>query len=271
MNTSNNGLKAIQDLFSFPFRDPQWKNKLLIGSALTFGGTIIPLLPIIPLLGYGARIMRSAAAGQVVQPVAQEYNAEGEPIGPLSVIPPTLPEWDNWNELFTDGLRQLGVMLLINLPLFLLFIVGFGLYFAIQIGAVMEQVSRRNPQEFPFMIFVGMGVLFITMGLSFILTPITYLFLPTALAHVAVSRRFAVLFQVKQWFRIFRANMGGYLAMLFFLAGLYVVLVLIIQVFYFTIICCFLLPIISSIAGFFGSVLFFHVSGLAYAGGRAAE
>jgi hypothetical protein len=268
MNTLN-GLNAIQDLFSFPFRDAQWKNKLLIGSALMFGGTIIPVLPLVPVLGYGARIMRSAAARQVARPTAQEYNAEGEPIGPLVVPAPTLPEWEDWNDLFMDGLRQLGVMLIINLPLILLYIIGFGLYMAIQIGAVMEQVTR-NPREFPFMILIGMGVLFLTMGLSFILAPITYIFLPVASAHVAVNRRFSALFEVKRWFQILRTNIGGYLAMLFFLAGMYVFMALVGQVFYFTIVCCFLLPIITSISGFFFFTLFFNVSGLAYAGGSAA-
>ena len=61
-----NGLTAIQEIFSFPFRDPQWKNKFVIGGVVTLAGMAIPVLPWLALLGYGARIARSSAAEAAV-------------------------------------------------------------------------------------------------------------------------------------------------------------------------------------------------------------
>ena len=96
----------LQDLFTFPFRDPQWKNKLLIGSLISLAGFVFPFIPWIFLYGYGVQIMRRI----IVE--------NGEPY---------LPEWDDWNRLFVDGLRLGGVILIICFPFVLLAIVGYGL------------------------------------------------------------------------------------------------------------------------------------------------
>ena len=38
------GLQSMKHLFSFPFHDPRWKNKLLIGAGLIFVGFFIPVI-----------------------------------------------------------------------------------------------------------------------------------------------------------------------------------------------------------------------------------
>jgi hypothetical protein len=265
MNTPN-GLTALKDLFTFPFRDPHWQKKLLIGSGLMMAGTIVPLIPLLPVFGYCARMARQAVAGQVAQPLLPAGDEDQ-----LDAKEPaaSLPEWDRWEDLFMDGLRQFGVMTLISLPLILLMVIGFGTYFGTYFSAVIGQTSHTmSNSTFLVLIFVSLAVMFLTMGLSFILTPITYLCLPSAAVHVAVTRRFGALFEIGRWFRILRSNMSGYLAMLFFLAGLYMLYVILFQVIYFTVVCCFLLPVASCLFGFYVTILFYNVSGLAYAGGR---
>ena len=72
----------LKQLFAFPFQDPRWQNKFLIGSLVVFAGFIIPLIPFFFVYGYMAQIMRRI----IVE--------KGEPF---------LPEWDDWGKLFVDG------------------------------------------------------------------------------------------------------------------------------------------------------------------------
>lgn len=293
MKTAN-GLTAIQDIFSFPFRDPKWKNKFLIGGGVSLAGMVIPVLPWLALLGYGARVARSSAAEAAVlrhqdnaggaeanaQPDAAPAAPEGEgealvesaasaepartSLGAASPAA-ALPEWDNWTELFMDGLRQLGVGLILSLPLLVVMTVGYGIYFALQMGLVL-QAERSDPQFILLMTLVSVGVMFLATALLMLLGPLTYLFLPAAAAQVAVTRRFSDLFR-GEWLRVLRRNLGGYLALLFVLAGIYVFYVLAVQIFYVSIVLCCLIPVAGALAGFYVLLLFYHISGMAYAGG----
>ncbi len=265
MNTPN-GLTAIKETFAFPFRDPQWKNKFLIGSGITFAGTILPILPWLAILGYGARIARRSAAESVARP-AEAGGSEGL----ADQRENTLPEWNDWGDLFMDGLRQLGVSFLVSLPLMLVFGLMFGMYFFLQIVMIFGQLDAYSDPRVSLLLVFGMfGLSFLTMGLTLVLTPVTYLFIPAAAAHVAVTRRFGDFFRAGQWLRVLRANLGGYLSLLFFLAGLYVVYMLTLQLLYLTLILCLVLPVAAAVLGFYGMTLFYHLSGQAYAGGTKA-
>src|SRR6185503_7118827 len=85
----------LQTLAKFPFTDPQWKNKFLIGGLLTLAGYAFPLLPLLFVYGYCAQIMRRI----IVE--------KGEPY---------LPEWQDWGKFLLDGLKLGGVGLIYILP-----------------------------------------------------------------------------------------------------------------------------------------------------------
>jgi hypothetical protein len=285
MMKTANGLTAIQEIFSFPFHDPKWKNKFLVGGWITLAGMVFPVLPWLALLGYGARIARSAAAEAAVlrnrdnagaaeaitqpdvAPALLEGESEpaGEDLPPAISAQSTLPEWDNWSELLMDGLRQLGVGALLSLPLLVVMTIGYGIYFTLQMGLAL-QAERLDPQSLLIMTLVSVGVMFLATGLLMLLGPLTYLFLPAAATQVAVTRRFSDLFR-GEWLRVLRRNLGGYLALLFVLAGIYVFYVLAIQLFYVSVVLCCLIPVVAALAGFYVMLLFYHVSGMAYAGG----
>lgn len=87
-------MQITNDLFKYPFQDERWKNKMLVGGLLVLGTYIF--FPIgFFLYGYTLRIVRHTAAGE----------------------PPALPEWDNWGDLFVDGLKQWVVNIVYMLPL----------------------------------------------------------------------------------------------------------------------------------------------------------
>ena len=55
--STNSSTQQLQNIFTFPFKDPDWVKKLAIGSLLILSGFIIPILPILFVYGYIMRIM----------------------------------------------------------------------------------------------------------------------------------------------------------------------------------------------------------------------
>ena len=68
------GMRALKEMFGFPFRDEGKGKKFFTGSLVFISGFFIPILPWIALLGYAARITRNRIEGQS----------------------PHLPERENW-------------------------------------------------------------------------------------------------------------------------------------------------------------------------------
>jgi hypothetical protein len=234
----------MKDLFVFPFRDPNWKNKLLIGSGISFLGMFIPLIPWMFVAGYGARLLRAGAA-----------NTDAE----------RLPEWDHWGDLLMDGLRQTGVGLLASLPTMVLMGGGWLFY---MIGVIRMTAAGENPGagESLFML-ASVMVMFFAMGLGMLFGLVTALFSPAAMAHVAVQRRFAALFDFQGWVKVLRANLGGFVTALLVFITVYTVIMFGWQVLYFTVILCFLAPLLLMPAAFYTALVFYRLVGQAYGEG----
>jgi hypothetical protein len=87
--------------FGFVFEDDQWVTKLLIAAGITLLGTILfflvipPILAAIVLNGYGLWIVRRVIRGES----------------------PVLPDWDDWGQLFVDGLMVAIIELVYALPI----------------------------------------------------------------------------------------------------------------------------------------------------------
>ena len=62
---------------------------------------------------------------------------------------------------------------------------------------------------------IGMPVFFCTMAFGILLSIGLHLASGPALTHMAVKGSFGALFQVKEWWQILRANLGGYLIVIF--------------------------------------------------------
>ena len=184
---STKGLKA---LFSYPFRQPGWSQKLIILAGLILAGYILPILPWLAAAGYAAEIMRRTALG------------EGEP---------ELPEWSDWGGLLTDGLRIAGVGVIFSIPLFIIFACGFGPYFTSLFAMISSGGDDRvTGMVLPFMMGSSMFIV-VSMLCSFLYSCLIGIPLPAALAHAVVKRSFAAVFKISEWWKIFRANIGGFI------------------------------------------------------------
>jgi hypothetical protein len=97
---------ALKPLLKFPFQGSDWRNRFLIGTAVTLAGFFVPLLPMIFVYGYTVAIMRRAIQGQDLE----------------------LPTWNDWGKLGLDGLRLAVVSLVYTLPGIFVLIAGWFLY-----------------------------------------------------------------------------------------------------------------------------------------------
>jgi hypothetical protein len=92
--------------FSFPFRDPDWVVKFLVGAVFVLLSVVLVGIPF--LAGYMVEIVRRVAAG------------ETEP----------LPAWENLGEKFGRGLVLAAIFIVYSLPYLVLsacaFLAGFG-------------------------------------------------------------------------------------------------------------------------------------------------
>ncbi len=217
---------SIQTAIAFPFQDPAWVRKFLVGSILVFAGFLIPVVPVLFVLGYALRVMQHI----IVQ--------DGEPY---------LPDWDDWDRLIIDGLRLFAAGLVYSLPFIFLFISGYLLaYLPAFFTTLIEDAGTSSDAILFLLPFFGMVFGFICMGISILIgVGLGYLF-PAALGHLVAEDRFSAAFQFSAWWPVFRANFTGFLVAYLLTLGITMVGTFIFQVFYFTVILCCLIPFVMS-------------------------
>jgi hypothetical protein len=230
----------LMALAKFPFKDPRWQTKFLIGSLLILAGYFIPIIPGIFLYGYAFQIMRRI----IVE--------KGEPY---------LPEWDDWGKFFTDGGKLIGAVFIYSLPLLVLMCGGYGLFFALNLGTAA--ISSDPEAASPAMVVLplaGAGIMLISLTIGMILALLLGMLLPVAIGHLVATNDFAAAFRVREWWPIFKANWSGYLISYALLLGFWMVFSFAIQLLVFTVILCCLVPFIMIFITMYltviGSVLF---------------
>jgi hypothetical protein len=175
----------LKEIFMFPFKDEEARKHLLIGCLVGLASFIIPILPILVLLGYSVRIAR------------QILNNES----------PHMIPWDDWAELAKDGLKMFGIRMIFTLPILILVIPFF---LAMTILPIIMASSNSSDIEalFPiFMLFI-FGGMCIIIPLSIPISLIT----PAAEMYAIEKDDFAAAFRFREWWPTFRANLSGFIA-----------------------------------------------------------
>jgi len=239
--------QSLQQALTFPFKDSRWGQKLAIGTGLVAANFIIPLIPAVFLAGYFSRMIRRTAANG------------GEP---------SLPEWENWGGLLNDGIKLLGASLVYTFPVSLLFMVGYAAIVLPSFLISLASSSSGNlPPHLAMLPFLTMTVGMALFGIGMVASLVIGAIAPPALLHTAVKNEFSAAFRFSEWWKIFRANLGGFLIVYIFLMGVYSLLMFAMQLLYMTLVLCCLIPIVIGVAGVYlgwvGNTLFAQ----AYLGG----
>lgn len=179
----------IGKAFSYIGEDSRWSKKLLIAA-------IVMSIPIINFMGFGyqIQIIRNVAAGNE-RP---------------------LPEWEDFGTYFIDGLRYAAVLLLYNLPMFLLMFVLSGLFMIVVMttdGEFLRNPSSQPPVEF----FIVWGAMISC------ITPYTLLIqCLSPIIAIQIARKGTVRagFEFGEMWRQIRAQPVGYLLIVAIIWGL---------------------------------------------------
>lgn len=223
-------------LLTFPFRDAKWKEKMLVGSLIAFAGFMIPFIPQLLLTGYGVQMARRMV---------------------LENTEPYLPEWNDWGGLLMDGLRVGLARFIYLLPVFVPFICGYlGMFGFVFTGAVLEENGRVGREALEFLIPLGFLVFFGFFSITMILAIPFSLVTMAVSTHVAVKREFTAAFRFSEWWPIFRGNLSGYILGFLLLLGLGIVAGFALQIIYFTIILCFILPLVIAVYAYYASLIY---------------
>lgn len=242
----------LKELLAFPFQDEDWKNKLLIGSLIVFAGFAIPLIPFFFLYGYMMQIMQHI----IVE--------KGKPF---------LPQWDDWGKLFVDGAKLLGVVLIYMLPVMVLMMIGFFIMFLFPMLGIPVAVigGEENPEAagavMGVLSIVSMIAFFVLFGISMVFGLAIGIVMPAIMGHVAATGDFGAAFRLKEWWAIFKANVGGFLLAYLIVFAVSMVLNSILGFLYCTIILCCIVPFLTAPITLYTVIISGALFGAAYRDG----
>ncbi len=235
--------KKIGQLLTYPFKEADSGKKILIGSLLVLAGYIIPIIPILFVLGYSAKIAKRIIDGD----------------GKL-----VLPEWDDWGDLFKSGGRLLGVSLVYSLPIILIFSIGFIAYFVSFVPLMMSDNYNNFNSFTAFVPFFSFMILMVTMVIGMFLSLVEGIFLPVIMMHVVHKETFKSGFDFKGWWKAFRNNFAGFFVAFIILFGLYYLVYMIILLTAYSMIFAIAVPFISAFITFYMSLISMPLIAQAY-------
>ncbi len=168
----------------FPFDDPGWIMKVVLGCLMQFLSLLI--VPALAFSGYLVRTIRDTANG----------NDE------------TLPEWDDWGSTIMSGLMvSLGVFIWMLVPLALITVGGGSI-----IVSLIMAIASGDSGAAPAIGLAGGAMSMILMAVGGVLLFVVTLFIPALSMRYAVTGDFGVFFQVGQAMSDILASPLDYLA-----------------------------------------------------------
>lgn len=237
---------------SFPFKDPAWVRKTLIGGAIMLSVYIIPLIPAILISGYCMRIMKRIIL------------ENGEPY---------LPEWDDWGNLISSGIKLWGAGFIYTLPVVLVMLFGFVFLFFGQFIFMFNTIGQpqnSDPNAFlqSGMLFIGGMIIFtIIMFVDFFLGFLIGIINAPSMGHVAATDSFSAAFRVQEWWPILKGSLGAFLIVIMTNVALTWLVFFAVQMLSLTIILIFILPFAYLFQFFFISLYSHTFYAMAYRDG----
>jgi hypothetical protein len=196
----NTAVAGLRELLRFPLEDGEWRGKFLWGSVLVFMGFVIPILPLLAVGGYAMKVMRQAVRGER----------------------PTLPEWDDWGDLLTEGVKGAAIILAYLVPGYLVLFGGImllflGQFLVIPISALAT--SSGDPEAVVGSILATLGITFGTMLVQVVLMLAALIILllglvplPLALGHYLHEGEVGAGLRLREIWQLVKVNKGGFLA-----------------------------------------------------------
>jgi hypothetical protein len=257
----------LRSAFSYPFEGEGWVGKLALYLLAILSAFFIPILPYIILTGYARLIMEKV--------ILENGN-------------PCLPAWNDLGLLMNKGWKVFVTMVLYSLPAMLVTLAGMGaIYiplvmfylpqnietapsslgvsftpaFLANIGAILS-FSSTEAIEMLSVVAVIVGILL--MGLGMILGVVGGMARSVAIGHLIAKDKLSAAFEFGELWKVFRANWSGYVLAYLVQVGCGIIMSIGIQIFYFTMILCCLVPFISLAGSMYISLISYALYARAY-------
>ncbi len=240
-------MKITGELLTFPFKGEKWFGKIAIGMLMGMAGML--LFPLMwPLYGMGVRVMRQTMQGQN----------------------PSMPDWDDWGELFKEGVRYWGVLAIYSLPNWIVLGPVYALY-------ALGVINFIRGIDDPALFFRAIAFWSAGTGLSMVvMLPLLFL---SFLALIASTRMiaqdsFKSAFELKEVWALMRKGFKHYaIAMLIYYA-IIIGLSMTASILTSTVVLSCLYPFLLGVAALLGRLAVGTLFGMAYhetMGGDAPE
>jgi hypothetical protein len=165
---------------TFFFEDPQWIAKLAVGSLFALLSPF--LIGTVFMTGFAIAVARRVRDGE-----------------------PHLPEWDDFQAIFLDGLRGILLSLAHKIPLLLL---GLLMTLALVGGVFLGRAEGTIPDKFAFL---GLPALFGGFVIVFLLSVVVIVYVPSAFVRFVQTDRLAAAFDFSANVEFIRRNFSAYL------------------------------------------------------------
>lgn len=219
---------SLRDVFAFPFRGYDWRQRFIIGSVIVVVSFLIPILPLIVVYGYTLEVMRQGIEGDEL----------------------TLPAWDDWSSMVVDGLRAMVAGFVYLLPGLLITFGGIALYFLATLAAPFA-VQGGDESLWPLLFLGSFLIMFLSLFLGTVVTMLGAIPLPIATAHLVAEDDLSAAFRVHDWWGLLRANPLGVFVAWVVVAGLMTVLYVALMLSYYTLVLCCAIPLLAGPMGFY--------------------
>jgi hypothetical protein len=178
----------IKQVFTFPFQDPKWMQKWLIGVLFMVGSCIIPVIPMLFVFGYFYRIMHRV------------IHEDGQPC---------LPEWNDFGKLLKEGWNIYCVYFVYIFPSQLIRVVGYAVYYGGLLYSVTH-IRAMGVRNYAILIWAAILVLLMCSALSILLGGLALFFAPPAMCNSVYQDKFTAGFSFSDWWPVFKANFSGF-------------------------------------------------------------
>jgi hypothetical protein len=243
-------ISTLKETFGFPFRSPDWQGRFLVGSALLILSFVIPILPAIFVYGYVLDVMRQAIEGR-----------------PLS-----MPAWQDWGRFWKDGWRVFLVGLVFLAPGVALLCGGTALYFAGSLSLPFLQSSSGEPSAAGLTFFLlSFTIFFVSLFAGSLLAVLGTIPFPFAAAHLTAQDSLGAAFRTGEWWPALRRSKAEYFIAWVIVFGLFGIAYMATILAYYSLILCFLVPVLAAPLGFYASLVAGALFGETYREGIATR
>lgn len=196
--------------FKMTVADKRWFETLLIGVLIWVVASVVAR---IPYVGGVANVFVLAFTGGYCLKVMRE-----ETYATAANLPLRLPKWENWDELFRDG-----ILLTVLNTIYTLFVAAFGLLVTVMIGAtgfLSQALENGNFAQVPGEVAFVWMVFMVLFGIAYAI------YMPVMAAHFAHEGRFTAGFEAATIFKRAFAHPGNLFLVMITMIGCAVILFL---------------------------------------------